>query len=308
MDDTTGDDISKKKKTKTPYRLIPLYGDLIKVKQTFLLVFSGIFAWLISIWPNPALSSFFWLLLSLFLSVSGSTLLNMYIDRDIDSIMSRTSHRALPSGKLSPRSVLVSGLLLSLAGIILAGMYINITTMVVIFMGLFFDVVVYSIVLKRRTRFSIIFGGISGGLPVMAGCTAVTGSVTVLSVLMTFFVLCWIPMHILTLAMIPENLENYRKAGVPMWPVVRSQEETIIVITVSAVLSTIIIAAIGQVMGFSHSIMIPVYLLSIFMISLSWINIRKPDLDSIFLLFKVASIFMAFAFIWLFIAKVVSTP
>ncbi|HPR48716.1 MAG TPA: protoheme IX farnesyltransferase [Spirochaetota bacterium] len=296
---------SYRKSIAVSYKLIPFYGDLIKVKQTLLLVFSGVFSWLISSWPSLSLIPLLWILTALFLSISGSTLLNMYIDRDIDAVMERTRHRALPSGKLHPASVLASGALLSIAGVVLAGLYINTITMIVIFLGLFFDVVVYSILLKRRTRFSIIFGGISGGLPVLAGRTAVTGNIDLLGLLMSVFVLCWIPMHILTLAMIPENLENYRKAGVPMWPVVRSREETVKVITLSGILSGVIIIGIARAMNLSHVLMAPVYALSAYMIFLAMGNIKNPSFDRIFLLFKVASIFMAFSFFWLFLATVI---
>jgi protoheme IX farnesyltransferase len=287
------------------HRLIPLYGDLIKVKQTLLLVFSGIFAWLITAWPAMEAAALVWIALSLFLSVSGSTLLNMYVDRDIDAIMDRTKQRALPSGRLDPLSVLVIGLALSITGIILAGLFINRITMIVIFLGVFIDVVIYSIMLKRRTRFSIIFGGISGGLHVLAGGLVVTGVIDPAGLLMSLFVLCWIPMHILTLAMLPENLENYRKAGVPMWPVVRSREETVRVITLSALLSGMIIFAISHLMGLSHAFMSPIYALSAYMVYVAAINFSKPSLDRIFFLFKVASIFMALSFLWLFLARVI---
>ncbi len=295
---------STKSRISSPYRLIPLYGDLIKIKQTFLLVFSGVFSWLISSWPEFTWQGILWISISLFLSVSGSTLLNMFIDRDIDAVMERTRNRALPSGRLNPVTVLSAGMLTSLAGIILSGLMINAITMLVIFLGVFIDVVVYSILMKRKTRFSIIFGGISGGMPVLAGRTAFTGNIDLIGLLMSFFVLCWIPMHILTLAMIPENLDNYRRAGVPMWPVVRSENETIRVITLSAFLSGLIIVAIAESMRVSHIFMSPVYALSAYMIILAAKNFRDSSLDRIFRLFKVASIFMALSFLWLFVARI----
>ncbi len=116
------------------------------------------------------------LTISLYLSVSGTTVLNMYIDRDIDAIMERTKDRPLPSGKVSASTVLITGTILTVVGVFLAFLTLNWLSALIIFFGFFFDVVVYSILLKRRTKFSIIFGGIAGGLPAWAGRIAITGS------------------------------------------------------------------------------------------------------------------------------------
>jgi protoheme IX farnesyltransferase len=132
----------------------------------------------------------------------------MYIDRDIDAQMSRTKNRPLPLSGVSPRSILSQGIILTVLGILLCGVFVNFLTMIIVFLGFFFDVVVYSLWLKRRTRFSIIFGGIAGGLPAMAGRTAVLGVIDLVSLLVGFFVLSWIPLHILTLALILKDMKK----------------------------------------------------------------------------------------------------
>ncbi|MFX0184129.1 MAG: protoheme IX farnesyltransferase, partial [Candidatus Hodarchaeota archaeon] len=204
------------------------YSDLIKSKQTFLLVYTTVFAYLISAW-NTSIEfvDFIWLIIGMFFAVSGSTLLNMYVDKDIDALMERTKDRPLPSGQVPPSTVLKHGILFTVAGILAIGVFVNVITMIVVFLGFFFDVVVYSILLKRRTRYSIIFGGVAGGLPAMAGRTAVIGTIDLIAIFMGLFVLCWIPLHILTLALLPKNLEGYRNANIPMWPVVKSRNQTI---------------------------------------------------------------------------------
>ncbi|MHA1942564.1 MAG: heme o synthase, partial [Candidatus Hodarchaeales archaeon] len=282
-----------------------LYGDLIKSKQTLLLVYTTFFAYLITAWSSKFdLSVFLWLIVGVFFAISGSTLLNMYIDRDIDSIMERTKNRALPSGKVPPSTVQKHGFLFTLAGILAVGFFVNLLTMVVVFLGAFFDVVIYSYWLKRRTRYSIIFGGVAGGLPALAGITAVTGSITPVGVMMALFVLCWIPLHILTLALLPKNLRGYRNANVPMWPVVRSEVETILVITLSAVLSAVLVVMSGIALKIDLVLMIPLLGFNLFILFQSLKNFRNPCPKRTFKIFKMASVLMAFAFFWLFVGVV----
>lgn len=292
--------------TTTPFFL---YGELIKSKQTFLLLYTTFFAYLISAWwTGISLSVFLWLNVGVFFAISGSTLLNMYIDRDIDALMERTRDRPLPMGKISPKTVLKHGFLFTIAGILAIAIFVDLLTSVVVFLGAFFDVVVYSYLLKRRTRFSIIFGGIAGGLPALAGATAASASITIPGILMGLFVLCWIPLHILTLALLPKNLEGYRNAQVPMWPVIRSKNQTIKVITLSAILSTILIALTGMVLEIRFLPLIPLFAFCFYMIWMSLNNLRNPTQIRTFRIFKLASMLMAFAFLWLFIGVIASPP
>jgi protoheme IX farnesyltransferase len=291
--------------TTTPFFL---YGELIKSKQTFLLVYTTFFAYLISAWPvGINLSVFLWLIVGMFFAVSGSTLLNMYIDRDIDALMERTRDRPLPMGRISPGTVLKHGLLFTIAGILAVAVFVDYVTSVVVFLGAFFDVVVYSCLLKRKTRFSIIFGGIAGGLPALAGATAVSGSITIPGILMGLFVLCWIPLHILTLALLPKNLEGYRIANVPMWPVIRSETQTIQVITISAILSTVTIAVTGLILQIRLLPLLPLYAFCTYMIWMSIRNLHNPTQSRTFRIFKLSSMLMALAYFWLFFGVVVSS-
>ncbi len=131
--------------------LLSIYGELIKAKQTILLLYTAVFSYLITVvelnesfkWFN-----FLFLILSLFLAVSGTTQLNMYIDRDIDAIMERTKNRPLLSGKVSPMTVLINGIILTSIGILIAYLTLEWLTALIIFLGFFFDVVIYSILLK----------------------------------------------------------------------------------------------------------------------------------------------------------------
>ncbi|MEM5775409.1 MAG: UbiA family prenyltransferase [Anaerolineaceae bacterium] len=145
-----------------------IYWDLIKSLQTALLLTTGLAGYI-----SAAGSDLIWARLagvaaSLFLAISGSTVLNMVYDRDIDSQMPRTCWRPLPKGKITPREALIFGLVITTAGVGWAAGLDRLFGLL-IFLGVFFDVVVYTLWLKRRTAWSIVWGGLAGGMPVLAG-------------------------------------------------------------------------------------------------------------------------------------------
>lgn len=148
---------------------------------------------------------------------AGCDVLTSYVDRDIDAIMHRTRYRPIPSGRIKAKRALLWGLLLSIIGLSLAWS-INRLAFLWISLGVVDNVVVYSMLLKRRSPWNIILGGVSGGLPVMFGWSAVTGSVSLLPVLLASLVVLWIPGHIWSLAIFTKS--DYERAKVPMLPVV----------------------------------------------------------------------------------------
>ena len=288
---------------------ISLFFELIKAKQTGLLVYTAIFSYLISSWTEIGivLSKLLWASIGLFFAVSGSTLLNMVVDSDIDALMERTKSRPIPSGRITSSTALKHGILFSFTGILIVGIFLNVVTMIVVLGGLIFDVIIYSMLLKRRTKYSIIFGGIAGGLPSIAGRAAATGTIDLISISLAFFVLSWIPLHILTLALIPKNLEGYQQANVPMWPVVSSRSSTIRVISLSAILCSLAIVLAGYLLGIYILLFLPLLLFSFYLITLSFLNLKQPTNQRTFKLFKLASIYMLISFFWFFIGVVVST-
>lgn len=292
-----------------PPRSLSLYGSLIKSKQTFLLVYTTVFAYLISAWTTTGIivSQLIIVTVGVSFAISGATLLNMVIDRDIDAIMERTKNRPIPSGQIPVKTARNHGILFTITGILLLGVFINVVTGIIVFLGFFFDIIIYSMWLKRRTKYSIIFGGIAGGLPAIIGRVAVIGTIDLVSITMAMFVLCWIPLHILTLALIPKNLKGYKDANVPMWPVVSSKNQTIRVISVSAILSAFMIIATGVFLKIYFLLQLPLIIFSAYIIFMSLANINKPSDQRTFKLFKLASMFMAIAFLWLFIGVVIST-
>ena len=148
---------------------------------------------------------------------AGCDTLTSYVDRDIDKIMHRTRHRPIPSGRISPIRALAWGLFLAALGLAVA-YWINPLSSVWIGLGVLDNVVVYSLLLKRRSSLNIILGGVSGGLPVMFGWSAVTNGIALLPILLAALVVLWIPGHIWSLAIFTKD--DYKRASIPMLPVV----------------------------------------------------------------------------------------
>jgi len=286
-----------------------MYFDLIKAKQTLLLLFTSIFSYLISVtvesnpinWLNLIHFSIF-----MFMAISGTTMLNMYVDHDIDKIMERTRCRPIPSGEISKEIVLINGIIVTVVGIILGFILLDWLTAFVIFLGAFFDYVIYSILLKRKTKYSIIFGGIAGGLPALAGRVLAVQKIDLVGILFLLFILTWIPIHILTLAMLPKNIKGYRDAKVPMWPVVTSLEETMRVIAGSAFLNMVVLFLIACILNTNLIIRAIITACCLIVIFLVIKNLSKPTPSEKlnFTIFKVASMFMVLGFILTYIGVI----
>ena len=194
---------------------LSLYWKLIKSLQTGLLLATGLAGFMSFKCPVFNLPLLTGVAVSLFLSISGSTVLNMWYDRDIDAKMKRTCFRPLASGEVSSKEALSLGVILSFLGVGLA-LIIDPLYGLIVFLGIFFDVLVYTIWLKRRTCWSIIWGGLAGGMPILAGRTLAVGHIDWVGSLLAVGILFWIPTHIMTFSMRYHN--DYQAAGIPTFP------------------------------------------------------------------------------------------
>ncbi len=266
-----------------------LYWSLIKSLQTGLLLTTGLAGFMST--GCPVLN---WQLVlgvtgSLFLAISGSTVLNMWYDRDIDAKMHRTHHRPLPSGKISPREALLLGLLLASLGVGWAT-WMDPLYGLVVFAGIFFDVVVYTIWLKRRTAWSIVWGGIAGGMPVLAGRALGTGQIEWIGVLMALGILFWIPTHILTFSM--RYHKDYQRAGIPTFPSTYGNRVTLTIIAASSVMAAIMMIAAAYGIGLTIGYLRLMVILSAGLLILAVRCAVKPSQRNSFGLFKYASLYM----------------
>jgi heme o synthase len=202
-------------------RSVENYWKLTKPRIWGLLVFTGMIAMLVAyktgtapLAPSTVALCFFALTLG---SASADVLTN-YHDRDIDGLMKRTKNRAIPSGEVKPGRALVFGLTMAAASVLIPLFLINVASATFMLVGLLDNVVVYSLLLKRRSWLNIVLGGVSGGMPVLVGYSAVAGTVTPIALYMSALVIVWIPTHIWSLAIFERA--DYEAAGVPMLPVV----------------------------------------------------------------------------------------
>uniref|UniRef100_A0A7C3RLT9 Protoheme IX farnesyltransferase n=1 Tax=Archaeoglobus fulgidus TaxID=2234 RepID=A0A7C3RLT9_ARCFL len=192
--------------------------EVTKPKQTFLLMITFLVSYIVA--RGDVDFRFFIAALSMWLAISGTTAINMWLDRDIDAIMPRTRKRPVPAGILKPEECAVFGAGIFAAGQIL-GFLVSFEFAAVIFLGLFFDIVVYTVLLKRRSPYSIVLGGFAGAMPALAGWVAVQGF-TLPGFIIAAIVLLWIPSHIWYISMHYED--DYRLAGIPMYPLVVGME------------------------------------------------------------------------------------
>lgn len=273
-------------------KLIKAYWSLIKSKQTFLLVLTGWAGFCSAKCPVEGWELTLSMLGSLFLAICGSTVFNMVVDHDIDAKMERTAKRPLTTGALSLWHALIFGILLSLAGIVWSFSLSSLYGWLVV-TGLFFDAVVYSIWLKRRTPLSIIWGGISGGMPIMAGRALGLGYVDLIGILLALAILFWIPIHIMTFNM--KYAEDYAKAGIPTFPSVFGEKKTRLVLAGCTALASLDLVLASGLLGMKGNHFTVLVIFGMAMIGLSTRCIIRPSQALNFRMFKAASLYMASA-------------
>jgi len=265
------------------------YWSLTKSLQTGLLLITGLAGYMSCKCPVLNLKNLLMLTGSLFLAISGSTILNMWFDRDIDARMQRTCRRPLPSGQINHQEGFIFGATLAFFGVTWA-LAIDLFFGVIVFTGIFFDVVIYTIWLKRRTAWSIIWGGFAGGMPVLAGRVLGIGEIDWIGIALALAVLFWIPTHILTFSM--RYQKDYQGAGVPTFPSRYGLRITKVTISIASILAAMTIGLGAYGIGMSWGYLRLLAVLSVGLLFLAIGNSIHPS-DSInFGLFKYASIYM----------------
>jgi len=272
---------------------IRLYWPLIKSLQTGLLLSTGIAGYLSSR-PPFSISLLLGLSVSLFLAISGSTIMNMWYDRDIDAKMKRTHMRPAASGQLDKREVFIVGMVISILGIGSAFLIAPLYGLVVL-AGWFFDVIVYTVWLKRRTCWSILWGGISGAMPILSGRALAVGEIELVGILLALSILFWIPTHTLTYSMKFRN--DYKNAGVPTFPETYGERFTRMTIAISSVLAAIAIGWASILVGLSAGLLSLIAVLTAVMLILAFATLRIHTDRMNFMLFRYASLYMLSAMI-----------
>jgi protoheme IX farnesyltransferase len=265
------------------------YWPLIKSLQTGLLLLTGLAGYMSARCPIFNLWTMLGVTGSLFLSISGSTVLNMWYDRDIDAKMARTCWRPIPAGKITPQEALIFGLVISIFGVVWA-LTIDLLYGTIVFAGLFFDVMVYTIWLKRRTCWSIVWGGISGAMPVLAGRAMGTGTIDWVGLALAAAVLFWIPTHILTFSL--RYHDDYQLAELPTFPSTYGFQFTRVMIAISSVIAALAMGLSTHGISMSWGYLRILSVLTIGLLGLAFYSTIRPSEKTNFGLFKYASFFM----------------
>jgi heme o synthase len=271
-----------------------MFWSLTKPSQSGLLLATGLAGYMSARCPVFNISTFLQLSVSLFLAIAGSTILNMWWDRDIDAKMGRTQKRVTSKGLVSDKEVLAVGLWISVIGI---GWAVALDPLygLVVFAGWFFDVVVYSMWLKRRTCWSIVWGGISGAMPILAGRVLGLGAVDWIGIMLALGILLWIPTHTLTFSM--KFSKDYSDAGIPTFPSTYGLAVTRATIGISSVLAAAAMVIAGVGIGMDWGFLRLLGVLSAGMLMLAFAITFRPTERVNFGLFKYASVYMLAAMI-----------
>jgi|TARA_R100000149_G_scaffold61673_1_gene31152 protoheme IX farnesyltransferase len=199
------------------------YFALLKPRVMSLVVFTGLVGLVVAPGSlHPVLA--FTALLCIAVGAGASGAINMWYDADIDTVMERTKERPIPAGRVSANEALAFGTVLSVASVVLMGLAINYVAAALLALTIAFYVFVYTMWLKRRTPQNIVIGGAAGAFPPMIGWAAVTGDVSVESLVLFAIIFMWTPPHFWALSLWRDI--DYAKAGVPMLPVVAGRDVT----------------------------------------------------------------------------------
>jgi protoheme IX farnesyltransferase len=198
------------------------YVEMTKPKVQSLLIFTTITTMYVA--GDPSFGLVLLTCLGGALSAGGAGAINHALDRDIDRVMKRTANRPVASGRVSPAAAIVYGVLLGCASFALLSLTVNPLAAVLAMSGFLGYVLVYTMWLKRTTPQNIVIGGAAGAVPPLVAWAAVTGGLAGTPLYLFAIVFFWTPPHFWSLSLLMKD--EYARAGVPMLPVVRGEDET----------------------------------------------------------------------------------
>jgi heme o synthase len=279
------------------------YGQLVKPKMLALLVFTaavGMAVAAASYGLTLSVGTWVFGLVAITAGTAGCNALTGYIDRDIDRVMERTHDRPLCTGRIHPASRAVAlGVALVGVSLVLAGLR-NPLALGFMALGIVDNVVIYSLWLKRTSRWNIVLGGISGGMPVAFGWAYVSGTIALAAVLLAALVVLWTPTHIWSLAL--RYREDYARAGVPMLPVVTGEKTAMRWMVVTGALLvpfSLALPLATPIAGLGYLLVAGIFGVPILALSV-WLWLR-PTQARAWTLFKFSSPYLAVVFLALLV-------
>ncbi|SVD47463.1 uncharacterized protein METZ01_LOCUS400317, partial [marine metagenome] len=200
------------------------YCSLLKPRVMSLVIFTSLVGMLIAPGQLSLLDSFL-VILAISIGSGAAGALNMWYEKNTDKLMERTKNRVLPLGLISPNGALSFGIFLSIISIVLLYLSSNLFSAGLLGLTIFYYVFIYTIWLKKITPQNIVIGGAAGAFPPMIGWSAVTGSLSIEIFIVFLLIFLWTPPHFWSLALYKS--EDYKKAGIPMMPLVVGNKSTI---------------------------------------------------------------------------------
>ena len=198
------------------FSYIKAFFNLMKPRVMSLVIFTCAVGLLIA--PTKiSLTNAICSLLAVALGSGAAGALNMWYESDLDSLMTRTCLRPIPTGKLTKNQALTFGILSSLLSVIVLYIFSNLIAAATLAITILFYVFVYTIWLKRKTPQNIVIGGASGALPPVIGWTIATNGIALEPIILFLIIFIWTPSHFWALSLYKS--EDYKKAKIPMLPV-----------------------------------------------------------------------------------------
>jgi heme o synthase len=279
------------------------YIDICKPRLVMLLYFTAFSSLMIasSIYGYD-LKKIIFISIAIIFSIMGSNASTAFIDRKMDGVMNRTNKRPVPAGKIYPaRNALIYGLVMVLIGIIIA-CFISYLSAFFLLLGFLDSAIIYNAISKKKSPLNVIFGAPAGGMPVLAGWAAVANKIDIIAIFMFILIIVWTPIHIWSLAYFYK--EDYRKAGVPMLPVVWSDRKVFTLLSVLDFILVLFSIIIGIFAKLSILYVTITFVFGVVIIMYSMLLIIKNSKKYAWLLFKFSSPYLAVIFLLLIIEYV----
>jgi protoheme IX farnesyltransferase len=278
--------------------LVNAYIALTKPRVISLLLFTTLASAMAAKGEWPGTWLFIAIAIGGYAAAGAANAINMVIDRDIDFSMQRTSRRPTVTQSISSRNALIFAFTLAAGSFALLWSAANLLSAVLSFSGLVFYVVVYTMLLKRRTWHNIVIGGAAGAFPPLVGWAAVTNNLPPLALYLFAIIFVWTPVHFWALALLLKD--DYAAAGVPMLPVVKGDRFTVIQIgaySAITVLVTLIPVLMPQVGWIYAGSAIVLNVLLIYYFARLYKTIDRPRASGLFhfSMLYLAILFMMFA-------------
>ena len=215
------------------FNYLKAFFDLMKPRVMSLVIFTCVVGLLIAPLKVNYIDAVF-SIIAVALGSGAAGSLNMWYEADLDSLMTRTCLRPIPTGKVSKNQALIFGILTSLLSVVVLYLFSNLTATITLAVTILFYVFVYTIWLKRKTPQNIVIGGAAGALPPVIGWTVATGNISLEPIILFLIIFIWTPSHFWALSLY--KTDDYKTAKIPMLPVISGIKTTKINILVYAIL------------------------------------------------------------------------